>query len=167
MSPSWNIGGKRPRVKEGDITKQIRLVLKSLRIPHFKHFGGPLSAKGVSDIIGVIPGTPRPTIKDKMFSAKGIIHFLLGREEKDKDEAIIALAEEVSRLREQARGFFLEVKVPGKVPRPEQQEFLDSFARAGALAFYADNVWDVVNALAKNGYEPAVAMAKMFPGRST
>lgn len=41
---------------EADITKAIRDVLKACNIWHFKHWSGPLSLKGISDIIGMING---------------------------------------------------------------------------------------------------------------
>lgn len=40
---------------ENVITAQIREILRIMRVPHFKHFGGPLSPKGVPDIIGCLP----------------------------------------------------------------------------------------------------------------
>lgn len=45
-----------PTLKETDITRQIRTVLKTLGIFHFKHFGGPLAPKGISDLIGCHEG---------------------------------------------------------------------------------------------------------------
>lgn len=41
---------------ETAITKQVRFFLDVLKIPHFKHFGGPLSPNGIPDIIGTLPG---------------------------------------------------------------------------------------------------------------
>ena len=43
-------------MKEADITKQIRDLLKALGIFHFKHWGGPMSVPGVSDILGCYRG---------------------------------------------------------------------------------------------------------------
>lgn len=40
---------------EAEITKGIRSVLNLERIFHFKHWGGPMSARGVADIIGLMP----------------------------------------------------------------------------------------------------------------
>lgn len=42
--------------RESDITKAIRRTLDILGIPHFKHWGGPMSEKGVADIIGSYNG---------------------------------------------------------------------------------------------------------------
>ena len=44
---------KKPKPKEADITRQIRNYLMIRRIWHWKHWGGPMSPKGVSDIIGI------------------------------------------------------------------------------------------------------------------
>lgn len=41
---------------ETPITREIRNLLHLLRIPHLKHWGGPFSEKGVSDLIGTLPG---------------------------------------------------------------------------------------------------------------
>lgn len=38
--------------KEADITRAIRDLLNICGIFHFKHWGGPMSTKGISDIIG-------------------------------------------------------------------------------------------------------------------
>ena len=51
--------GKRARKKrqnpETAITKQIREVLRKMKVPHFKHWGGPFGSKGISDLIGTLP----------------------------------------------------------------------------------------------------------------
>lgn len=47
------------KLSETQLTKTIRDVLDILKIPHFKHFGGPLSPKGVPDLIGVLPPSGR------------------------------------------------------------------------------------------------------------
>lgn len=96
---------------ETPITRSIREILRILRIPHFKHFGGPMSEPGVSDLVGTIPGS--------------------------------------------GRALYIEVKVPGKEPRPEQRDFLQRHKDAGALAFWATSANDVVRRLAEEGYEPA------------
>lgn len=44
---------------ETEITAQIRNILSLLKVPHFKHFGGPMAQRGVSDIIGTIPPNGR------------------------------------------------------------------------------------------------------------
>lgn len=41
------------------ITRQIRELLRILRIQHLKHWGGPMSEPGVSDIIGTMPPNGR------------------------------------------------------------------------------------------------------------
>lgn len=41
---------------EAEITRAIRSLLKTLGVWHFKHWGGPMSAKGVSDILGICNG---------------------------------------------------------------------------------------------------------------
>jgi len=51
-------GARIPRRKnpETAITRQIRELLKLMRVPHFKHWGGPMGEKGIPDIIGTLPG---------------------------------------------------------------------------------------------------------------
>jgi hypothetical protein len=44
------------KVKEKAITQAIRGLLKSLGIFHWKNHGGPMGAKGVSDILGCYQG---------------------------------------------------------------------------------------------------------------
>ena len=44
---------------ETEITHQIREILALLKIPHFKHYAGPLSPKGIPDLIGVLPPSGR------------------------------------------------------------------------------------------------------------
>ena len=41
---------------EAEITRAIRGCLKSLGVFHWKNFGGPMSQKGVSDILGLWKG---------------------------------------------------------------------------------------------------------------
>lgn len=44
-------------LSEGEITKQIRSVLNSCRIWHWKHWSGPMTyPKGISDILGCYQG---------------------------------------------------------------------------------------------------------------
>ena len=47
--------GRRGPNPETFITNSIRGLMHLMRIPHFKHWGGPFSAKGVSDLIGTLP----------------------------------------------------------------------------------------------------------------
>ncbi len=61
----------------------------------------------------------------------------------------------VAALPGSGRALFIEVKVPGKQPRPEQREFLRKMKDAGALAFWATSAQEVVKRLADEGYEPA------------
>lgn len=42
---------------ETHITHAIRGVLDIMKVPHFKHWAGQFSAKGVPDIIGTLPGS--------------------------------------------------------------------------------------------------------------
>lgn len=51
--------GPQPRpakVREADVLAQIRAMLRQLRIPHWKNWGGPMGERGVPDLIGTIPG---------------------------------------------------------------------------------------------------------------
>jgi hypothetical protein len=41
---------------EGEIVKSILKDLRDMGIFCFKHWGGPMGTKGVSDILGVLPG---------------------------------------------------------------------------------------------------------------
>lgn len=63
MREAWldemNKPKKRKANPETVLTKEVRNVLHLLKIPNFKHFGGPMSERGVSDIIGTIPGSGR------------------------------------------------------------------------------------------------------------
>lgn len=43
--------------RETEITRAIRHCLDVLGIEHWKNFGGPLSKKGVADILGIMPKT--------------------------------------------------------------------------------------------------------------
>jgi Holliday junction resolvase len=47
---------KPPVLKEKDITMQIRNLLKTFQIFHWKNHGGPMGAKGVPDILGCYQG---------------------------------------------------------------------------------------------------------------
>ena len=47
---------KQPRISEKEITFAIRSLLNVYGIWHWKHFGGPMGAKGVSDILGCYKG---------------------------------------------------------------------------------------------------------------
>lgn len=53
------------------------------------------------------------------------------------------------------RALFIEVKVPGKKPRPDQAEFLENMRAAGAVAFYATSAGEAVWHLQDAGHEPA------------
>jgi hypothetical protein len=49
-------GIKQPHIKETEITHSIRSLLKQFGIFHWKNHGGPMGAKGVSDILGCYQG---------------------------------------------------------------------------------------------------------------
>ncbi len=53
-----NIKRRAPRlqVTEHDVTVAIRQLLRTCGIWHFKHWAGPMSEKGISDIIGCYNG---------------------------------------------------------------------------------------------------------------
>lgn len=44
-----------------------------------------------------------------------------------------------------ARAFYLEVKLPGKKPRPDQYAFLDAMKRMGAIAGWCTSVEEAIN----------------------
>jgi hypothetical protein len=48
--------GKRPGPKEKDITRGILDLLKSCNVWAFKHWSGPMSKAGISDILGIHEG---------------------------------------------------------------------------------------------------------------
>ena len=96
------------------LTKQVREVLRLLGVVAFKHWGGMMGEKGVSDLIGVLPPS--------------------------------------------GRALFLELKVPGKLPSAHQVAFLQRMKDAGALAFWATSVQQVIGRLRREGYEPAMSM---------
>jgi len=47
---------KQPHISEKEITHSIRSLLKQFGIFHFKHFGGPMSQRGISDLLGCYQG---------------------------------------------------------------------------------------------------------------
>ena len=114
--PLARFGARGPRKVNPEtlLTRQVRDVLRILMIPHRKVWGGPMSDKGLPDLIGTVPGT--------------------------------------------GRAFFCELKIPGNRPSPEQRTFLEEHKAAGALAFWADSVVGVVNALKEAGYTPAARL---------
>jgi hypothetical protein len=56
--PQKTENAKRQRIKmtERDVTRAVRELLKNCNIWHFKHWGGPMSPKGVADILGCYQG---------------------------------------------------------------------------------------------------------------
>jgi len=62
---------KQPTLKEADITKQIRNVLKTFRIFHWKVWQGLGSTPGVPDIVGIMPDGRFLGIEVK--TAKGVL----------------------------------------------------------------------------------------------
>ena len=69
----------------------------------------------------------------------------------------------IGALHPTGRALFIEVKVPGKVPRPDQEEFLTKMSNSGALAFFATSSREVVQKLAEAGFEPAKAIEVQLP----
>lgn len=111
--------GRRRENPETSITRQIREVLKIMRVPTWKHWAGTFSQKGIPDLVGTIPG---------------------------------------------GRAFYCEVKAPGGTARAEQVSFLADHEAAGAVCLIAYGPRDVVLALAKAGYKPAVELARnLYP----
>lgn len=51
--------GKRRENPETPVTREVRGIFRMCQVPHFKHWGGPYSAKGVSDLIGTVPAGPQ------------------------------------------------------------------------------------------------------------
>jgi hypothetical protein len=45
-----------PKITEREVTAAIRQILRTCGIWHFKHWGGPMGEKGVSDLIGCHQG---------------------------------------------------------------------------------------------------------------
>lgn len=59
--PGFSFGRRGPRKvnPETILTKQVREVLRLLKVPHRKVWGGPMSDKGIPDLIGTVPGSGR------------------------------------------------------------------------------------------------------------
>lgn len=127
-------GSKKRKNPETIITGQIRELLKLMHIPHEKHWGGPMSAKGIPDLISTLPGAS---------------------ESKAEDGTVVK--------HPRGRALWCEVKVPGKKPTPEQYEFLDKMEAAGALSFWCDSPKEFIAHLADAKFEPAVLIRNQFP----
>lgn len=89
------------KITHADITKGIQKLLTTLAIFHYKHWQGPFSTPGISDIVGCLNG----------------------------------------------RAFWIEVKTLKDKVTPAQQRFLDNARDAGAIAFVARSVEDVIAGL--------------------
>lgn len=163
MSAPWFGGEERRKSARGEnpetlVKRAIRDMLRLLRIPVMNHFGGPMSERGVSDLIGTVPGRillPIGYESDAWALAKSI----KGSEPIGVDEVAIILARRVVELEARGSAFWCEVKVPGKDAREDQEAFLAKHREAGALAFVAHDPREVVAALAAFGYQPAKAMS--------
>ena len=128
---------KRKRVNpETILTGQIRELMKLMRIPHEKHWGGPMSPKGIPDLISTLPGPS---------------------ESKRADGHIIK--------HPGGRAFWCELKTPGKKPTDEQFDFLEKMKTAGALSFWCDNPNDFIAQLAAAKFEPAMRIKMQFRGQ--
>ena len=60
----------KPPTPEASLTRSVRALLNAAGIWHFKHWGGPMGEKGVSDIIGCYKGR---MIAIELKSSKGIL----------------------------------------------------------------------------------------------
>ena len=129
--------GKKRVNPETIITNQIRELLKIMRIPHRKHWAGPMSDRGIPDIIGTLPG-PTKTMQ----------------------------AEEIAYSHPAGRALWIEVKVRGSRIRPEQLDFIEQMQTAGAVAFFAYGPEDVLRELQKISFGPAMRIQAQFPGQS-
>ena len=101
MSPwhqSLRRGGGRRENPETPITRQVREFLRLLRIPHLKHWGGPMSEPGVSDIIGALPGARLRPVED-LDGAIGLASATKGSPVADAAEAAGAPDDYVADLR--------------------------------------------------------------------
>jgi hypothetical protein len=70
-------------ILESEITKAILKDLRSMGVFCFKHWGGPMGTKGVSDILGVLPGgrflaLEVKTEKGKLTPGTGGLHPISG-----------------------------------------------------------------------------------------
>lgn len=155
--------GRRKTNPETIVTAGIRDMLRILRVPHFKHFGGPMSTPGVPDIIGTVPGkllNPVSELSDAVALAGKLKGSVVGSFE----EAALVLAKRVVHLEARGSALWCEVKVPGKDAREDQESFLDVHRLAGGLAFVAHDAREVVSALAAFGYEQAKAVLSSIGG---
>lgn len=75
MSPDFSLRpDPAPRVpgeREADIVAQIRSLLQTLRVIHWKNWGGPLGERGVPDLIGTMQGGRMLLIEVK--TARGVV----------------------------------------------------------------------------------------------
>jgi hypothetical protein len=138
----WWGGGLRKREPkrlnpETVITRQIRDLLKVMRVPHFKNFATLGTAPGVPDIIGTLPGPSVRVMPD------GIVRGM-----------------------PEGRGLYIEVKTPRGSLRPEQVKFLDEVEAAGAVAFVARSARDLLDHLAAVDFEPAKRIHLQFGGKT-
>ena len=118
------------------ITRQIREILKIMRIPHRKHWAGPMSDRGIPDIMGTLPG---PTTTSQ--------------------------GDEIAYRHPAGRALWIEIKVRGHRIRPEQLDFIEQMQTAGAVAFFAYSPEDVLRELQKVGFGPAMRIQAQFPGQ--
>lgn len=123
--------GTRKQNPETILTKQVREILRLLRIPHRKHWGGPMSPKGIPDIIGTLPGPSMGPDGNPM---------------------------------SRGRAFYCELKVRGGHIRPEQAEFIEEMREAGAVAFVAHSVRELLVGLEEAGFEPAKRIRVQLEG---
>ncbi len=154
---------------ETGITRQIRDLLRLMSVPHIKHFGGPLSERGVSDIIGTLPGRKlQPVLsEDDAMALAGKIAKVGPNQDLSLGQALIILALRVVELEARGRAFFCEVKSGKNMPSEEQLKFLSRMRAAGAVAFSAWGSADVVRELSHAGFDPAKRISVQFgPGSS-
>jgi len=124
--------GKNP---ETIITGQIREILKLMRVEHTKNWGGPMSERGVSDIIGTL------------------------------QEPTVEIAADGKRTEYSAgRSLYCEIKVPGKEATEEQTAFLDRMRSAEAVCIVVHGVRELLSELSKREFKPAERIAAQLIG---
>lgn len=158
---------KRGPNPETELTNSIRGVLDMMHVPHFKHWSGPFSEKGVPDLIGTLPGrqsSGAPMTREKAREMAADLTESNGGRLTDV-QALVILAIEVERLRARARPFWCEVKMPGKSLAEDQMKFLGRMRAAGAPAFVAYSARDVISELAQIDFQPAIEIERQFTRR--
>jgi hypothetical protein len=103
--------------RETDITKAIFKELRAMNCFCWKHWGGPMSKRGVADILGVLPGGRFLAIEVKANGHKPTAHQEKFLEDVSKKGGVAFVARSVDEVR--------EILTLGGYQAPQQQLFAD------------------------------------------